>query len=126
MYRTSAGQSYLESVPGQSGLTSGIGNSGIWSLWAGYNAATQTASFWVTENGEVHVKDWIYGVTNEYWAIWTKTNGGSRYGINYIYGDYASDGTTHLRFVFYDHINNTRGYVTIPVSGWTEGEPTWI
>jgi len=126
MYRTSAGQSYLESVPGQSGLTSGIGNSGIWSLWAGYNAATQTASFWVTENGEVHVKDWIYGVTNEYWAIWTKTNGGSRYGVNYIYGDYDSDGTTYLRFVFYDHINNTRGYVTIPVSGWTEGEPEWV
>lgn len=126
MYTTSAGHSYLESVAGQSGLTSGIGNSGIWSLWAGYNAATQTASFWVTENGEVHVKDWIYGITNEYWAVWTKTNGGSRYGVNYIYGDYASDGTTYLRFVLYDHINKTRGYVTIPVSGWTEGEPEWI
>lgn len=126
MYKTSAGQSYLESLPGQSGLTSGIGNSGIWSLWAGYDSSTQSASFWVTENGEVHIKDWIYGVTNEYWAIWTKTNGGSRYGLNYIYGDYDSDGTTYLRFVFYDHINKTRGYVTIPVSGWTEGEPTWV
>lgn len=126
MYKTSAGQSYLESVPSQSGLTAGIGNSGIWSLWAGYNAATQTASFWVTENGEVHVKDWIYGITNEYWAVWTKTNYGSRYGLEYIYGDYASDGTTYLRFVLYDHFNKRRGYVTIPVSGWTEGEPDWI
>lgn len=117
-----SGSSYLETIPGDTGLTSGIGNNGTWSLWAGYDASTQTASFWVTESGEIHMKDWLYGTSKEVWAMWSKTNGENRYGVNYIYGDWI-DNTMYIRFVFYDHVNKKRGYVTLPVTGWTDGEP---
>ena len=103
LYTTTAGNSYLETT---GTYTAGVGNNDKWALWAGYNYSNNQASFWVTQNGEVHMRNWIYGAENNVWATWSRHDGGNRFGLEYIYGDYDSIADVmNIKFVFYNHNN---------------------
>ena len=111
---------YLETQRSVEGYTSGIGNSEEWSFWAGYNPDTDTANFWVTSAGEVHMDKWLYGRTKDTWAIWTNTDGVNRYGLSYIWGDWQGNDTMIVRFVFWDHNTGKEGYMSLPLTGWVD------
>lgn len=131
IYTNNYGSTYLETTPTPAHpLTTGMGNNMTWSFWAGYDYSSGDASFWVTQNGKIHVRNWIYGTDENCWAIWSRTNGAGRYGLHYIYGDWDVDASNvpfmNLRFVFYDHKTGLPGYSSLKLYDWNDGEPPTV
>ncbi|MBQ4523295.1 MAG: hypothetical protein IJA10_10150 [Lachnospiraceae bacterium] len=124
-YSTVSGSYYLETLPTETmPLTTGIGNNEKWAFWTGYDYGTDTATFWVTNNGEVHMKNWLYGAGHDTWALWTRTDNVNRYGIEYIYGDWDFyNDVMNVKFVFYDHYTKQKFYFNLPISNRIEGTP---
>ena len=105
-------------------MTTGIGNNNNWAFWTGYSYSTDTATFWVTNNGEVHMRNWLYGITKNSWAIWTTTDRSNRYGLEYIFGDWDSNQSImNIKFVFHDYSNGQKFHYNLPLTGTISGMP---
>lgn len=124
-YSRTSGSYYLETIPTTSTpLTTGIGNNNNWAFWTGYSYSTDTATFWVTNNGEVHMRNWLYGITKNSWAIWTTTDRSNRYGLEYIFGDWDSNQSImNIKFVFHDYSNGQKFHYNLPLTGTISGMP---
>ena len=119
------GSYYLETLPTETmPLTTGIGNNKKWAFWTGYNYETDTATFWVTNNGEVHMRNWLYGAGHDTWATWTRTDNNNRYGIEYIFGDWDFyNGIMNVKLVFHDHYTGRKFHYNIPLTDRIDGVP---
>ena len=76
------------------------------------------------------MSEWIYGVNENVWAMWSKTDLSNRYGVNYVFGDWDEiNEKMYLKVVFYDHSPLKEGkpagvgYVTLGPFDWNNGEP---
>ena len=124
-YSQTSGSYYLETIPTTSApLTTGIGNHNTWAFWTGYSYSTNTASFWVTNSGEVHMRNWLYGITKNSWVIWTTTDPSNRYGLEYIFGDWdPNQSIMNIKFVFHDYSNGQKFHYNLPLTGTISGMP---
>lgn len=124
-YSQVSGSYYLETLPtDKMPLTTGLGNNSKWAFWTGYNYADDTAKFWVTNNGEVHMRNWLYGAGYDTWAIWTRTDNNERYGMEYIFGDWDSyNGVMNVKLVFHDHWTGRKFHFNLPLENKIEGNP---
>ena len=124
-YSKTSGSYYLETIPTTSApLTTGIGNNSNWAFWTGYSYSTNTATFWVTNDGEVHMRNWLYGITRDSWVIWTTTDRSNRYGLEYIFGDWDDNQKImNIKFVFYDYSNGKKFHYNLPLTGTISGMP---
>ena len=124
-YSKISGSYYLETLPTEKmPLTTGIGNNNKWAFWTGYDYETDMATFWVTNNGEVHMKNWLYGSGYDTWATWTKTDNNERYGLEYIFGDWDSTNRTmNIKLVFHNHHDGSKFYFNLPLTDKIWGTP---